>query len=75
MKYRNKSRNKMLLALPDGVKEILPNQIFESATALDYAFLELVEEKPKVSKAPRKKKISVKKTREEKVNGSYSTSS
>lgn len=68
MKYRNKSRNKMLLALPEGVKEILPNHIFESNQKLEYSFIELIpEDKPKIQ-------IKTKKNRK-KRDGSYSTSS
>ena len=69
MKYRNKSRNKMLLALPEGVKEILPNQIFESSQKLEYSFLECIsDDKPKSIR------VNTIKNRKN-TNGGYSTSS
>jgi len=51
MKYRNKSRHKMLIQLQDEVKEIFPNQIFEVAENLSYSFLEeVIDRKPRVKK-------------------------
>jgi len=64
MRYRNKSRHKMLLQLGKDVREILPNQEFESSEPLNYSFLEKVNppqpkviRKPKVKKQPKAKEI------------------
>jgi len=67
MKYKSRARFKMLLQTGvNEVREILPNEIFESTIPLKYSFLE--EYPPK-----KPKKVYIKKTTE-KVNGSNSTS-
>ena len=53
MRYKNKSRHKMLLQLQEGVKEIYPNEEFDSPEALVYSFLE--EIKPKTKSKPKPK--------------------
>ena len=55
MRYRNKSRHKMLLQLEDGVKEVYPNEEFDSSENLAYSFLE--EIKPKTKPKPKPKVI------------------
>jgi len=67
MKYKSKARFKMLLQVGvNEVREILPNEIFESAIPLNQSFLE--EIKPVKKKQPIIKKIK------DPVNGSNSTS-
>lgn len=59
MRYRNKSRHKMLLQLGKDVREILPNQEFESSELLNYSFLEEVKSpQPKVIRKSKVKKQS-----------------
>ena len=71
MRYRNKSRHKMLLQLQEGVKEIYPNEEFDSPEALVYSFLE--EIKPKSKPKPKviiKSKSKKKTTPKENLDGS-----
>jgi hypothetical protein len=59
MKYRNRSRYKVLLQLgKNRIKEIFPNEIFFSSERLNYSFLtEVKEEQPKVIRKPKIKLI------------------
>ena len=71
MRYRNKSRHKMLLQLQEGVKEIYPNEEFDSPEALVYSFLE--EIKPKSKPKPKviiKSKSKKQTTPKENLDGS-----
>lgn len=71
MRYKNKSRHKMLLQLQEGVKEIYPNEEFDSPEALVYSFLE--EIKPKSKPKPKviiKSKSKKKTTPKENLDGS-----
>lgn len=57
MQYRNKSRYKMLIQLDSGVKEVLPNEVFDTPETLEYSFLEEIKAaKPKVIRKPKAKK-------------------
>jgi hypothetical protein len=69
MRYKNTSRHKVLIQVGDEIKEIVPNEVFESSERLNYSFVsEVVEEKPKVIR-----KQAVKKVTKVKLDGSNST--
>lgn len=56
MKYRNKSNFRMLLFVEEKIKEIRPNEVFNSSEVLNYSFLEEVKElKSKVIRKPKTK--------------------
>jgi len=71
MRYKNKSRHKMLLQLQEGVKEIYPNEEFDSPEALVYSFLEEIKTKNKPKpKVIIKSKSKKKTTPKENLDGS-----
>jgi len=77
MQYRNKSRYKMLIQLDSGVKEVLPNEVFNTPETLEYSFLEEIKaSKLKVIRKPKAKKpVEPPKESKETLDGSNSTSS
>tara|TARA_R110002020_G_scaffold366392_1_gene578465 strand:+ start:423 stop:677 length:255 start_codon:yes stop_codon:yes gene_type:complete len=57
-KYKNTSRNNILLYVSDNVQELRPNQVIESEEKLDLPFLHDVTEKKKPIGRPKKTKIN-----------------
>ena len=45
MRYKNKSKFKMLIQLEKTVKEVLPNEVFSCKEDLNYGFLERLDPK------------------------------
>jgi hypothetical protein len=58
MRYKNTSRYKVLIQVGPEIKELLPNQVFESNRVLNYKFLVRVDPpkpRPKIIRKPQKK--------------------